>query len=290
MSKYGDAIVKKIYARVLSGEPLSSEGLASFAKNVSDDIKSRFEEERGEFRIRPSSLGKPNRRLWYEKNMPDKKEPFTAPNLIKFMYGALIEHLVVLLMREAGIAVEDEQKRVTLTSHNGIEIEGAIDHKVDGRVNDVKSCSSYAFDKFKRNEVHKDDAFGYYQQIAAYTQAEGAEPGGWIAVDKVLGNITFADALPIYMPDRRSRIDEVARVVDLPAAPERCFPDEPFQKSGNMKLGTSCSYCPFKIECWKQSNHGHGLRIFAYANKPVFLTRVVAEPKVEEITNSWSNE
>jgi hypothetical protein len=62
--------------------------------------------------------------------------------------------------------------------------------------------------------------------------------------------------------------------------PARTFEPIPEGKSGNMKLGLNCSYCGYKTHCHP------GLRTFAYARGPVFLTDVIREPKetVKEIT------
>ena len=46
-----------------------------------------------------------------------------------------------------------------------------------------------------------------------------------------------------------------------------------------MKLATGCCYCPHKHKCWK------GLRAFKYADGIRYLTKVVNEPRVEEIVN-----
>ena len=61
--------------------------------------------------------------------------------------------------------------------------------------------------------------------------------------------------------------------------PERCYPDIPDGKSGNMKLSVPCSYCSFKEHCWPE------LRTFIYSNGPRYLTKVVRTPDVYEATD-----
>ena len=56
--------------------------------------------------------------------------------------------------------------------------------------------------------------------------------------------------------------------------PNRAFSDVPDGKSGNMKLGTQCSYCEFKKVCWPD------LKTYIYSSGPRYLTKVVREPKV----------
>lgn len=47
--------------------------------------------------------------------------------------------------------------------------------------------------------------------------------------------------------------------------------------NGNMKLPVMCSYCDYKYTCWEN------LRTFMYSSGPVFLTKVVNQPKVFEM-------
>ena len=51
-----------------------------------------------------------------------------------------------------------------------------------------------------------------------------------------------------------------------------------------MALPRDCFYCPFKFECHKDANDGNGLRTFKYARSLTYLTKVVREPRAEEIT------
>ena len=53
--------------------------------------------------------------------------------------------------------------------------------------------------------------------------------------------------------------------------------------SKNMKLCTSCSYCSYKEECWKDANDGVGIRTFLYSGGPVYLVRVEDVPRVTEV-------
>ena len=53
--------------------------------------------------------------------------------------------------------------------------------------------------------------------------------------------------------------------------------------SGNRKLDVGCSYCAYKVDCWKDSNNGTGLRKFIYANGPRYLTQVAKKPDVPEV-------
>ena len=59
--------------------------------------------------------------------------------------------------------------------------------------------------------------------------------------------------------------------------------------SGNFKLARECTYCPHKFECHKDSNDGQGLRVFEYSKGLTYLTSVVREPKVKEVTRLFND-
>jgi hypothetical protein len=65
-------------------------------------------------------------------------------NFIKFMYGHMIEEMLLFFTRMAGHTVEGEQKQCTVEG-----VRGHMDARIDGRLIDVKSTSSYGFKKFK---------------------------------------------------------------------------------------------------------------------------------------------
>jgi len=51
-----------------------------------------------------------------------------------------------------------------------------------------------------------------------------------------------------------------------------------------MRLPTGCTYCPYKHDCWTDANEGKGLRAFRYSNGLKYFTKVVSEPRVEEVS------
>lgn len=224
-----------------------------------------------------SNLGKPLRQLWYELN-GFKGEEISGQTYLKFSYGDLCEALVIALVEAAGYKVEGLQKEVEVDG-----VLGHIDLILNGVLVDVKSCSSYSFNKFKYGKVFDDDPFGYVAQLSGYAHALNL-PAAWIAIDKVSGEVCV-----LYMPkekidayDVRQRISTVRSGMAQKEPPERCYSDEPDGKSGNRKLAVGCSYCPFKFECWKDSNGGTGLRSYSYSTGPRYLTNVAKEPKVNK--------
>ena len=65
--------------------------------------------------LRMSNIGQPDRKLWYRHRRSEYKgEKLRANTLIKFLYGHLIEEMVLALVKLSGHDVTDEQKRVEL--------------------------------------------------------------------------------------------------------------------------------------------------------------------------------
>lgn len=206
--------------------------------------------------------------------------------LFKFLYGDMIEIAMIFLAKEAGHTVTHEQHTV--------EVDGVLGHTdcvIDGIPVDVKSASSFSFQKFKEGGFKFDDPFGYVAQLSGYCHAlsesgdvEGGR-GAFLVADKVHGDICLAeiDGYDIRGNPPLPRIQHLRSIIKEPTPPPRCYEDIPEGKSGNRKLGVGCSYCAFKDECWKDANNGQGLRKYIYSRGPVWLTNVAREPKVEEV-------
>lgn len=279
MTKNLETLIEDIYDLFENGKDVSEINLEIFAENLKDLLRDRFksykEERRGSLRM--SSVGKPLRQVWYEVHGAPGED--LRPNtLLKFLYGDLIEELVLFLAREAGHKVTDQQTTVNLEG-----VAGHIDAVIDGVVVDVKSASKFAFKKFKDGTLPLDDPFGYMKQLAGYSAALKLD-GAFLAMNKESGELTLLeyDREYLAMEHPETRIQEQRDALDSTEPPERCYEPVPDGKSGNMKLAVGCSYCRFKKHCWSDANDGQGLRTFIYSNGPTFLTEVVREPKVPE--------
>jgi hypothetical protein len=263
---------------------VAEEHIKQFQEAIGDLLRKRLSEGPREFKLSMSKLGKPECQLWYDKHVTDdgldsEGQPY---NQIKFIFGDLIEQLVLFLAKEAGHTVTDEQKKVEF---NGVT--GHIDAVIDGVLVDSKSCSSYSFNSWSKGGVASDDAFGYMEQITGYAVATGSHRRGFLLVDKQLGKLH----LDLYQSELRrdeqvihNRVERLNEVLSSGSPPQRCFSDEPMGKSGNKKLGLNCSYCTHKYRCWADANDGIGLRTFVYSGGPTFLTQVEREPDVFEST------
>jgi hypothetical protein len=265
------------------GAEVTDEQAEGFGKTLSDLIAQRLRDRQAnkerKFTLRMSNIGKGARQLWYEKRHGNVEE-FAPHTLVKFIFGDIIEQLLLFLATVGGHSVSALQAEVVLDG-----IEGHIDADIDGRTVDVKSASTHAFKKFADGTLAENDPFGYVEQLAGYCKARDTD-GSFLVVDKQNGHITelqfSKEGLDVF--DVRGRIAYLKEAVSSDTPPERCYPDEPEGLSGNRKLGVNCSYCGHKNRCWAEANGGLGLRTFLYAKGPVFLTNVEVEPKVKEIT------
>ena len=228
--------------------------------------------------LRMSNIGRPLRRLWYDLNTDQEKEQINAPTFIKFLYGHLLEVLLLFFVRLAGHVVQSEQKEITVSG-----IKGHMDSVIDGEVIDVKTASGYAFKKFKDGTLAQNDSFGYLSQLAGYEAAEQTNNGGFLVMNKETGELTVFIPDDLEKPNITYRIKEVKQAMKKENPPDYCYSPIPDGVSGNMKLPRDCTWCPHKFECHKDANDGQGLRTFAYAKGRVYLTKVEKLPNVQEI-------
>lgn len=245
-------------------------------------LRTRLRERQGNNPMRMSGIGMPDRKFWYSAKHADTAEPMSGKTYFKFLYGDVIELLILFLAKESGHTVERTQEEVEVDG-----VKGHIDAVLDGVVIDVKSAAPYSFQKFKKNSILEDDPFGYVQQLSSYASIlTPKEDAAWVAFDKVGGDICItplsASIIEGFKP--AERIAHLRQIIESNEPPERCYEDEADGASGNRKLGTGCSYCAYKKECWP------GLRTFLYSGKPRFLTVVAREPNVLEVKDYSDDE
>lgn len=249
------------------------EDLETFAINIKNKLREKLAEVNRPPALRMSNLGtRCNRQLWYKINTPGRGESLRPSTYIKFLFGDLIEELLLFLARTSGHAVQDEQKEVSINS-----IKGRCDAVIDGVLVDVKSASPRAFTKFEEGLNKDRDDFGYLTQLGLYKHTLEKDRAAFIAFDKVSGEIVLDEHKEdLEQTDYKSLVEFKKEVIALPEPPLRFYTDVEEGKSGNRKLGVACSYCEFKKTCWP------GLRTFLYYNGPVYLTHVERTPNVPE--------
>ena len=281
--------IKSLISGISEGKSLNmtDENMDVFLKNIKEAMLAwntppvRTDKEG---KLRMSVLGKPARQLWYDKHSPkDRKDEDSGLNL-KFLYGHIIEHLVLYLAELAGHKIEDQQKKVEIDG-----VTGHIDSKIDGEICDVKSASPFSFKKFQSGEIVGDDPFGYHAQLSGYETAMGTKAGGFLVVDKSSGDICFYKPEDMAKPNVKSLIKNLRTTLEQDTPPEKCY-EFKTEKNGNKTLATGCMFCPHKWECHSDTNDGKGLRVFKYSNKNVMLADVVKQPLVEEITYEYEKQ
>jgi len=285
-----DTLVQDIYNKISvlgKGEhiDLDKDTIEQFGESMKEILYNwSHPEPRGNEKLRMSNIGRKSRQLWFDTRAEDtQSENIPAHVFIKFLYGHLLEEIVLFLIRLSGHTVTNEQKEVKV---NGIK--GHMDCVIDGEVVDIKTASSYAFKKFKDGTLAEQDTFGYLAQLAGYEAAEGTNNGGFLALNKESGELTLYRPDDFDKPNIKKRITDIKKLVKLETPPELCYNPIPEGKSGNMKLPRECTYCRHKFECHKDSNNGQGLRVFKYSDGLRYFTQVPSEPKVIEVTNEWT--
>ena len=272
-------LVSDIYS-VLSplteGEALdiSDEDIDDFGEAIKDVVRHwATPKARDSNTLRMSNIGKPSRQLWYDLKYKREESSFEDSHLpIKFLYGHLLEEVLLFLVKMSGHKVEDEQKEVEVKGVNG-----HIDCKIDGEVIDIKTASGFAFNKFRNGTLREDDPFGFMAQLAGYEEAEGTTNGGFLVINKESGELTLYQPEELDKPYAPKIIEDIKESLNNNEPPEVCYEPIPEGKSGNMKLPKNCVYCNHKFRCYPD------LRVFKYSKGLVYFTEIVNEPKVEEV-------
>lgn len=278
-----DTLVDDIYImlnRIEQGEEheIPEEVFDELGANIADCVRRQMKPRKPKAGTDAyaSQIGRPLRMLWLEREGV-QGEPLLPHTKIKFMYGDIVEALVLFLARAAGHTVENEQEQVEVTDGD-VSIRGRKDADIDSETVDIKSASSYGYRKFRDGTLHLDDAFGYLAQLGCYKSNDPAKPlGGFLAVDKGAGHLCLYRPPVQHVPDKKELLAKARVLKNLAEMPEQCYPLVPVGKSGNMGLHVGCSYCKFKKHCFP------GLRTFLYSNKPVHLVVVKKEPNVPEL-------
>ena len=258
---------------------ISDKQLDEFLKNIKDAIVDWSNPvKQNKSSLRMSIIGRPARQLWYDKHRPEKQYTPDPSTQLKFLYGHILEHLILFLTELAGHTVTDQQKKVSVHG-----IVGHMDSKIDGEVVDVKTASSYSFKKFEQGTLNEDDPFGYVAQLTGYEEHEKTKRGGFLAVNKSTGQLALFRPDDLMKPNIKSLIQNVKTKLDSPELPPKCYEPVPHEKAGNMKLPAGCVFCSHKVECHKDANDGKGLRAFKYASGNIYFTKVEKTPKVDEV-------
>ena len=282
MSKINTVVkdVNKIFSQIGSGKPVELpekkvDILLSNLKEVLHQWSTPREKSVG---LRMSNVGRPNRQLWYDIKSNKDQEELSPAVIFRFLYGHVVEELLLFFVDLAGHKVEHQQAEV-----NVLGLKGHVDCLIDDVVIDIKSASDYSFRKFKDGKLSQDDPFGYLAQLAAYEHGFGKSGGGFLVANKSSGEICLYIPDELEVPNIESRLETVRTELKEDVPPrERCYPIIAKGKSGNMGLHNSCKWCRHKFQC------NPDLRVFKYSNTLEYLTKIEVLPSVEEVTGEFA--
>ncbi len=272
-------LIPDIYARLDSPVPFDEKLVEEYGHRLAVMLSNRLAEERQNTKLRLSNWdSKCDRQLYLKVNMPHLVESLPPHVRLKFLMGDIAESVLLFLAKAAGHTVEGEQDELSIAG-----VDGHRDAIIDGRIVDAKSASPFGFKKFATNGLREEDTFGYLGQLGAYLAASRDDPrvtdkdkASFLAIEKVSGELTL-DTYEFSDTGLEERLEAKKEMLKSPKLPPRGYEPEAMGKSGNMKLGMACAYCPVKAACYPS------LRKFAYASGPVWLTTVAEPPKVPEV-------
>lgn len=278
-----DTLVDDIY-EVVKGKGGWNSAITEYflehTKNVVQERLEKPQEQRDYLSL--SMLGTPcKRKIWYTVNKPELADEINSLALGTFLYGDLLEGLILSLAKAAGHDVKGEQ--------DTLEVEGVKGHRdaiIDGMTVDIKTTSKSGMNKFLRGNLREDDPFGYISQLSSYIYADQSNPdmkektrGAFLVVQKD----QFRLHLDIYdlkeeLLKKRAEVIDIKEMVAGEKPKERLESVPLRAGSKNMKICLSCKYCPWKRDCWPEA------RVFEFSTGYEWLTHIEREPKVEEIS------
>jgi hypothetical protein len=275
-----NTLIPDIYQLIKRKDGWFNETIAQeFSSEVGTRLRDHLGAKETTPRLRLSQMGpRCPKALWHSIHTPELAEPLPPWAEIKYTYGHILEALAIALAKAAGHTVTGEQDEVI--------VDGILGHRdcvIDGCVVDVKSTSSYGFNKFKDKTLAQSDSFGYLDQLDGYLVGSSADPlvtvkdkGYLLAIDKTLGHMVLYEHT-VREASIRDRIRYAKSIVESDTPPACECQTAELGKSGNIGLDVRASYSPYKFCCFPH------LRIFLYASGPVYLTKVVRKPDVIEI-------
>jgi len=238
---------------------MSEDTISTVCQDVATALHKQFASttNRRGFSARPSNLGRPLCQLQMEKK-GEKGVAFSYNFILRMMVGDIVEAVLKGVIKEAGLeGYKSSQKLTTKLGKHTITGESDLSFD-DGRVDDIKSTSDYAFrNKFVSwNALKDNDSFGYVTQLHVYASATNKPAGGIWAMNIATGelnrieNTDTEEEASAVLKEAEEKVD--ALVSNAPF--KRCFEDEPetFNRviTGNRRLGMECSWCKYRFSCW----------------------------------------
>ena len=255
MNHPAELAIHSFLQKVMLGETSMDKATIDLvAKDVQEAMARQFSGEKRTFRLRMSNIGRKRCQLWFDKNSPESKLADSPFFIINMILGDIIEAVFKGLLRASKVEFEDSEHVELQTKHK--KVEGTYDLVLNGKVDDVKSASPWAYEnKFTDfATLQGKDSFGYISQLVGYAKAKGVPVGGWWVINKANGNFKYVSASDVDMDSEYEKIEDTISYIEDDEPFERCY--EPVEEtyygkpSGNMKLGIECSLCNYREKCW----------------------------------------
>jgi len=261
-----DFLEKAVRGEVTLPKQLVDEFKTSCGKAVEKQFSRQKDAQE---RIRMSGLGRPV--CQQQLNMRGQPKQSSYNDVMRFLFGDLVEAVAMLVMKASGVKVIGEQQPCELVL-DGELIRGTLDVILDEegelKVWDIKSASPYSFDyKFKKgyDTIKDDDAFGYIMQGHLYGESKNLPFGGWIVINKSSGEWAVVPAPEDQMEERKQLILEANDIVKriksnkfkIPFTPEW----ETYRVNGetvrtkNKLMPKMCTFCEYKSHCWSKASY-----------------------------------
>lgn len=237
----------------------TKESVDSLSTMLATTIAERLGPRKIKTKLSMSMIGKPMRQLWFQLHpgnfKKDAKETIDARQRLIFLFGDILEVLLLWLAEQAGHNVKEYQRHVELEG-----VGGSIDCIIDDCLVDAKSASSTSFHMFKTATVSGEDGqdyLGYHHQIQGYRQAlkkENIETKGaaFFVINKSTGELCLYEPdedfdLPKDVTPRIKLLQEMLKKDEIPP---QCYKAKVERKTERLYLCKSCAYCPYKDKCW----------------------------------------
>lgn len=208
--------------------------------------------------LRLSMIGWCPRKQWYTINDPESNH--VSPELkVRFFYGDMIEELVVLLARMAGVRIEGSQATVDFNGVKG-HIDGAVLHDGEWYLFECKSMADSSFKRFVK-EGPSDD-FGYISQQQSYMG--GKSPYQFVGSVMVGMNKETGELHEVIIEPSVEHQDRLCTTIDTlreaiknnepPSERKYGFYNETYRKqpTGRRILDWRCNtMCKYVDKCWE---------------------------------------
>ena len=288
-----------------------TEQIAEHNKQSLEQWSSGEDSEKGRNPVTASSATKCVLSNWFSHNK-FPSEPLPGRAAATFRIGHLVEADLYCAAVLAGEEVSHFQHQMKATL-GGWTSNAYIDflHKssIDGkrRIVDVKTMSSYSYEKiFKRNQK-MDDTFGYLGQFSVYA-AQGIKDGivdspevlvlcynkntGHIGeylyeaevskVEEAHANSALVQKHTEYLPGQAPPFEVDVGKMDANRPPRPKGYEPELMRNGDYKLGLQCSYCPYKFSCWTRPHQRIHIGIGPHENPlPMYDTQEPLDQWVE---------